>query len=574
MANRYLDGERPAPRPAGESPLGDGLGATALPRYRRRSDGCLLARGAGRRCGQFVGAGEQGRRCRAAVGPGQGLEGRRRGGGGAAARRPRRPRRGVPAGRRSPPRRSCPRPAPRVLAQLGYAYPYGPDGNGGPPILDELAWGAPRGRGGTRDRAGAALPAARRRERRRAWTSTRADAPDRQPLPPQRRPLRGRRRPGHRRRPGWPASSGSSSRAGTSPRRERALALRRPLRRGSTPRSGSIRTTPPRSTTPAGPDRRLGRRPAGRRDRRDRPRLRPGLQPDRGPARPTCGGTWRSRSRPGKPAILHCRSADGRRDAQDALRRGAAGGRGRRRRRWAAAFGERPPAVIHSFSGPLDYARRSSTSAWRSASRGSSSGAARRHRPRSPRSSRPTGCSSRPIRRSSPHPARRARATNPSGSASQGRGSPSDGRYDHRGARARPRRRLRPDLPEPSEDTDDPRDRAACPILACGGMLVAAVLAVAACTPGRSASAASPSGRSVRLARPRRHRHRSPTRRAHRRVATKRDRPHRRRPPRSPHDLPGRRAAGQPALGPPRRHDGRHRATTADTLTFVFGTRR
>ena len=32
--------------------------------------------------------------------------------------------------------------APRVLAQLGYAYPYGPDGNGGPPILDELVWGA------------------------------------------------------------------------------------------------------------------------------------------------------------------------------------------------------------------------------------------------------------------------------------------------------------------------------------------------------------------------------------------------------------------------------------------------
>jgi len=24
---------------------------------------------------------------------------------------------------------------------------------------------------------------------------------------------------------------------------------------------------------------------------------------------------------------------------------------------WTAAFGERPPAVIHSFSGPLDYAR-------------------------------------------------------------------------------------------------------------------------------------------------------------------------------------------------------------------------
>ena len=32
--------------------------------------------------------------------------------------------------------------APRVFAQLGYAYSYGPDGNDGPPILDELAWGA------------------------------------------------------------------------------------------------------------------------------------------------------------------------------------------------------------------------------------------------------------------------------------------------------------------------------------------------------------------------------------------------------------------------------------------------
>ncbi len=35
-----------------------------------------------------------------------------------------------------------PATAPRVLAQLGYAYGYGPDGNGGPPLLEELAWGA------------------------------------------------------------------------------------------------------------------------------------------------------------------------------------------------------------------------------------------------------------------------------------------------------------------------------------------------------------------------------------------------------------------------------------------------
>jgi TatD DNase family protein len=58
----------------------------------------------------------------------------------------------------------------------------------------------------------------------------------------------------------------------------------------------------------------------------------------------------------GKPAILHCRSAVGRRDAQDALletlRSAGVGGP-----RWAGAFGERPAAVIHSFSGPLDYAR-------------------------------------------------------------------------------------------------------------------------------------------------------------------------------------------------------------------------
>jgi hypothetical protein len=32
--------------------------------------------------------------------------------------------------------------ASRLLAQLGHAYPYGSDGNGGPPILDELRWGA------------------------------------------------------------------------------------------------------------------------------------------------------------------------------------------------------------------------------------------------------------------------------------------------------------------------------------------------------------------------------------------------------------------------------------------------
>jgi TatD DNase family protein len=47
----------------------------------------------------------------------------------------------------------------------------------------------------------------------------------------------------------------------------------------------------------------------------------------------------------GKPAILHCRSSAGARDAQDALLAEV------------RAFGAAPPPVlIHSFSGPLDYA--------------------------------------------------------------------------------------------------------------------------------------------------------------------------------------------------------------------------
>ncbi|HEX7498022.1 MAG TPA: TatD family hydrolase [Candidatus Limnocylindrales bacterium] len=57
----------------------------------------------------------------------------------------------------------------------------------------------------------------------------------------------------------------------------------------------------------------------------------------------------------GKPLILHCRSAVGRRDAQDALiaelRAAGFGGAAK-----LATFENRPPAVLHSFSGPVDYA--------------------------------------------------------------------------------------------------------------------------------------------------------------------------------------------------------------------------
>ncbi len=56
----------------------------------------------------------------------------------------------------------------------------------------------------------------------------------------------------------------------------------------------------------------------------------------------------------GKPAILHCRSKPGERDAQDdLLRELAALGAGTAD--WPCEHG-RPPALLHSFSGPLDYA--------------------------------------------------------------------------------------------------------------------------------------------------------------------------------------------------------------------------
>ncbi len=49
--------------------------------------------------------------------------------------------------------------APRVLAQLGFDYPYAADGNDGPPLLDELRWGAHAAEPGKAGGARAAVPA-------------------------------------------------------------------------------------------------------------------------------------------------------------------------------------------------------------------------------------------------------------------------------------------------------------------------------------------------------------------------------------------------------------------------------
>jgi len=57
----------------------------------------------------------------------------------------------------------------------------------------------------------------------------------------------------------------------------------------------------------------------------------------------------------GKPVILHCRSTSASREAQDdliaELRKAGAGDAA-----WVARLGGRPPAILHSFSGPVDYA--------------------------------------------------------------------------------------------------------------------------------------------------------------------------------------------------------------------------
>ena len=177
------------------------------------------------------------------------------------------------------------------------------------------------------------------------------------------------------------AWSGSSCRAGTS-RRRSGRSTSSTASPGSTRRSASIRTTPPRSTTRAG--RSIG---AWARDERVVAIGETGLDYDRvfSPIDDQLTNLRRNlalAADTGKPAILHCRSAAGRRDAQDALLAELAAGRMTPRRRSGAA-----PVVIHSFSGPVDYARAMlDLGLPSSASPASCSGRARRLRPTSRRS--------------------------------------------------------------------------------------------------------------------------------------------------------------------------------------------
>ncbi len=146
MAGRYLDGARPAPAPADVSSLGAGW-ADVLVRYRERLEACLLHEALAV-LWDFVGAANKlvdaeqpwvlakaaqggdddaGRRLASVLG--DLVEACRLIGLAVAP--------------------FMPGTAPRVLAQLDHVYAYAADGNGGPPLLDELRWGAHAGQPGT-----------------------------------------------------------------------------------------------------------------------------------------------------------------------------------------------------------------------------------------------------------------------------------------------------------------------------------------------------------------------------------------------------------------------------------------
>jgi methionyl-tRNA synthetase len=137
--NRYFDGERPAPRAEDASPLG-AVWPEILRRYRERIDGYRL-HDALAELWEFVSASN---RLVDAEQPWTLAKAAKTGDEEAAERR---------CGVLGDLVEACrlvglavapfmPRIAPRVLEQVGHAYDYDDDGNGGPPLLDRLAWGA------------------------------------------------------------------------------------------------------------------------------------------------------------------------------------------------------------------------------------------------------------------------------------------------------------------------------------------------------------------------------------------------------------------------------------------------
>jgi methionyl-tRNA synthetase len=140
MAGRYLDAERPAPSAAGEGSVLATAWAAALPRFVEKIESCEL-HDALAALWDFVGAAN---RFVDAEQPWTLAKAAKAGDEEAAARLRATLGDLVEACRLlglavAP---FLPATAPRVLGQLGHAYGYAPDGNGGPPIVDELRWGA------------------------------------------------------------------------------------------------------------------------------------------------------------------------------------------------------------------------------------------------------------------------------------------------------------------------------------------------------------------------------------------------------------------------------------------------
>jgi methionyl-tRNA synthetase len=139
MVNRYLGGERPVPRAAGDSPLGD-LWARTLATYAAKLDACLLHEALAS-LWEFVGAANK------HVDDEQpwNLAKAAKAGDEAAADRLRLVLADLVEACRlvglavAP---FMPSVAPRIMAQVGHDYGYAEDGNGGPPLLERLAWGA------------------------------------------------------------------------------------------------------------------------------------------------------------------------------------------------------------------------------------------------------------------------------------------------------------------------------------------------------------------------------------------------------------------------------------------------
>ncbi|MFL5722139.1 MAG: class I tRNA ligase family protein, partial [Chloroflexota bacterium] len=142
MTNRYLDGARPAPRAASDSALGD-IWDETLRIYRDHLAGCRLHDALAELWAYIGGA----NKVVDAEQPWVLAKAAKEGDDVAATRL---------AGVLGDLVEACrlvglaaspflPGTAPRLLGQLGHTYPYAADGNGGPPVLDELRWGAHAG---------------------------------------------------------------------------------------------------------------------------------------------------------------------------------------------------------------------------------------------------------------------------------------------------------------------------------------------------------------------------------------------------------------------------------------------